>query len=310
MEHLMKHLMKSLMGRLSGNLAGSFLTVCTLCLAIPAQAVDFEGSLAEGKFTRYIPAISNPLFNETPYITTEIRPILLVNEIPGDFVTSGGTIKIIAAEIRIALSDRLGIIATKDGYAELDFDSLLPDEEGGANVSLGLKYALYADPATNSIFTVGFEYEIPVGSLETGGISLQGDGDGFVDLFASGATTSGKWGFQGNVGYNKALDSDHDSSMIHLSGHVNYQLNDMVYPTLELNVFSTTNNGNRLPFDFEGLDLVNFGNSDSGTVTTFAVGSRFVFNDNVSLGVAYEQPLSSREDIMDWRTYADLVISL
>jgi hypothetical protein len=103
-------------------------------------------------------------------------------------------LKLRRSKVRIALSDRLGIIASKDGYAELDFDSLLPDEEGAANVSLGLKYALYADPATNSIFTVGFEYEIPVGSLETGGISLQGDGDGFIDLFVSGATTAGKWG--------------------------------------------------------------------------------------------------------------------
>jgi hypothetical protein len=51
--------------------------------------------------------------------------------------------------------------------------------------------------------------------------------------------------------------------MIHLSGHVNYQLNDMVYSSLELNVFSTTDSGDRLPFDFEGLDLVNFGNSHS-----------------------------------------------
>lgn len=298
------------MTRFNGNFVGRLFIVCTLLLAIPAQAMDFEGSLGDGKFTRYIPAISNPLFNETPYITTEIRPIVLVNEIPDDFVTSGGTIKIIAAEIRIALSDRLGFIASKDGYAELEFDSVLPDEDGGANVSLGLKYAVYANPTSNSIFTVGFEYEVPVGSLETGGISLQGDGDGFVDLFASGATTVGKWGFQGNVGYNAALDSKHDSSMIHLSGHVNYQLNDIVYPTLELNVFSTTKNGDRLPFDFEGLDLVNFGSADSGTVTTFAVGSRFVFSDNVSLGVAYERPLSSREDIMDWRAYGDLVISL
>ncbi|MFT6645282.1 MAG: hypothetical protein ACJAX5_002926, partial [Patiriisocius sp.] len=54
---------------------------------------------------------------------------------------------------------------SKDGYAELDFDSFLPDEEGAANVSLGLKYALYADLATNSIFTVGFEYEIAGGWL-------------------------------------------------------------------------------------------------------------------------------------------------
>jgi hypothetical protein len=146
--------------------------------ACPALAVDFKGSLAEGKHSRYIPSVSNPLFNESPYITTEIRPILLHNKIPDDFVTGGGDIQIIAAEIRVAINDRWGFIATKDGYVDIDFAGVLPDESGAANVSLGLKYAVHSNPEANSLFTVGIEYEIPVGTLETAGIELQGGGDG------------------------------------------------------------------------------------------------------------------------------------
>ncbi|MBL4682932.1 MAG: transporter [Pseudomonadales bacterium] len=284
------------------------LSLVLLFAAQSALAVDFHGSLGEGKHTRYIPPISNPLFNETPFITTELRPIILINEIPDDFVTTGGTIKIIAAEIRVALSDRLGFIASKDGYADIDFDAVLPDETGSANISLGLKYAIFSDPSTGSIFTVGLEYEAPIGTLETGGIDLQGQGDGFIDTFISGATTVGRWGIQGNAGYNKALDDEHDSSLLHLSGHVNYMVNDWFFPTLELNVFTTRAAGERLPFDFEGIDLVNFGSSNAnGTVTTMAVGARFIFNDNMMFGVAYEAPVSNRKDIMDHRFYFDMV---
>ncbi|MBV1878672.1 MAG: hypothetical protein KUG79_13590 [Pseudomonadales bacterium] len=272
--------------------------------------VDFSGSLVEGKYNRYIPAISNPLFNETPLMTTEVRPILLLNKIPDDFVTGGGNIKIVAAEIRVALNDRWGIIATKDGYADIDFEGVLPDESGAVNVSLGIKYAAYFNRQTHSIVTLGLEYEPPVGALESGGIDLQGQGDGFLDLFVSGATFKGRWGWQGNIGYNKALDSDHDSSMLHVSGHVNYQVNQFFYPVLELNVFSVVQDGDRFPFDFEGIDLVNFGSTNAGTVTTMAIGARFIITDHVRLGLAFEAPVGSNEDIMDKRLYVDMVLSL
>ena len=52
--------------------------------------LDFKGSLAPGKHTRYVPSLANPLLNETPYITTEARPLLLYNDIPDDFLTTGG----------------------------------------------------------------------------------------------------------------------------------------------------------------------------------------------------------------------------
>ena len=88
---------------------------------------DFKGSLGPGRHTRYVPPLANPLLNETPYITTEARPLILYNDIPDSFLTGGGTIVIGAVEVRIALTERLGFIASKDGYADLDFDAVLPD---------------------------------------------------------------------------------------------------------------------------------------------------------------------------------------
>ncbi len=177
--------------------------------------LDFKGSLAPGKHTRYVPPLANPLFNETPYITTEVRALFLYNDIPDSFLTGGGEIVLGAVEVRVALTERLGFIASKDGYADLDFDAVLPDEEGFVNISLGFKYAVHSDPADQSILTIGVEYEPPSGNIETAGIDLQGRGDGFLDLFVTGAKAWDKFGLQGSVGVNLAIDDDHDSSMIH-----------------------------------------------------------------------------------------------
>jgi hypothetical protein len=271
--------------------------------------LDFHGSLGEGGFEHYVPPLSNPLFNETPYITTEIRAIQLHNDIPEKFLTQGGNIDIYAAEVRLALTDRLGIIATKDGYVDADFDRVLPDKTGWANISLGLKYAVISRPKEGEILTLGFEYEPPSGSLNVVGIKMQGDGDGFIDIFATGAKTMGKLGLQASMGANLALDADHDSSMFHYSLHADYEILPNFYPLVEMNGFTKIDEGNRTGIMVEGMDLINFGSVDSGTVITFAGGARYKFNNHLQLGAGYEMPITDRKDIMDWRTYVDLVIS-
>lgn len=275
----------------------------------PLGTFDLKGSFgATGGHKRYVPGIANPLFNETPYITTELRAIYLHQDIPNGFLTGGGNIDLGAAEIRVAITDRLGFIASKDGYADLDFKHTLPDESGFANISAGLKYAIVSDPKTDTILTVGAEYEPPSGNLKTGGISLQGKGDGFVDLFLTGATAFGRLGLQGSIGTNLALDAGHDSSMLHYSASMNYEALPNFFPMVELNGFTTIDKGRRTAGNFEGTDLVNFGATDSGTVVTAAIGARYRFNEHILLGLGYEVPVTDREDLLNWRLYADLVI--
>ena len=72
---------------------------------------------------------------------------------------------VVAAELRVALTERLGFIASKDGYAEAEFDQTLADETGFANISVGLKYAVINRPADETILTIGLEYEPPTGNL-------------------------------------------------------------------------------------------------------------------------------------------------
>ena len=273
---------------------------------------DFHGSLGEGptKHQRYVPPLANPLFNETPYITTEIRPIFIHQRIPRAFLTRGGHVDIWAAEIRVALTERLGIIASKDGYADIDFDQGLPDTSGFANISAGLKYALHSDAKDQSILSIGIEYEPPTGDIKTGGISLQGRGSGLLDLFVTGAKAWGKFGLQGSLGVNLAMDSDHDSSMLHWSGHADYELFQNFFPMFEINGFTTIDHGRRTRgVNFEGVDLVNFGSTDSGTVVTLAGGFRYRFSPHIQMGAGYESTVTGRKDLLDDRIYVDLVIS-
>jgi hypothetical protein len=223
--------------------------------------------------------------------------------------TGGGSIDVVAAEVRIALTERLGFIASKDGYADIDFKGGLPDENGFANISAGLKYAVISDPGANTILTVGAEYEPPTGDLETGGISLQGRGDGFVDLFVTAARAWGPVGLQASAGLNLALDGDHDSSLLHYSAHLDLEVTPRFYPLIEVNGFTVVDDGARTPVRFEGTDLVNFGATDAGTVVTLAAGARYVIADWLRIGAAFEAPLTDRRDLLDRRLYFDLAIA-
>lgn len=271
-----------------------------LCLA--STGVDAEP-------LRYIPSVSNPLFNESPLIKTEIRPIYIHHKIPDEFLTGGGNIDVGAVQARLAVTDRLAIIATKDGYADIHFAGVLPDEHGFANIAAGLKYALILNEESGTVVTAGLRYEAPIGSLKTAGISLQGHGDGFIDVFVTALQQFDRFQLQASVNANMAIDGSADSSLLVASLAANYAVTDWFYPVVEFNVFSVIDKGTRMPVAFEGFDLVNFGATDGGTVATVAAGARFRVTQNVLLGAAYEIPVTSRKDITSWRLYADAVIT-
>jgi len=287
--------------------------IAGMFIANPTWALesDFHGSLGEGptKHKRYAPPIANPLFNETPYITTELRLIHQYTDIASTFASTGGNINLYAAEVRVALTERLGFIASKDGFANANFKSGLEDDDGFANISLGFKYALHSDAQANSIFTVGVEYEPPTGTLVSSGIRLQGNGSGFVDIFATGSKAFDKFGLQGSFGPNFAVDGDHDSSMFHYSATANYEIFPNLFPTVEFNGYATISNGNRTAGDFEGADILNFGSTDSGNIALISAGVRYVVNDHIRIGGNYEVPVTDRKDYIGWRTHADMIIS-
>jgi hypothetical protein len=277
-------------------------------MIVAAHARVAGAAQADGR--RYVPPITGAIVNESPYITTEIRPIYMYHWIPDSFVTNGGYAQIFAVQLRAAVTDRLAVIATKDGYADLHFDDVLPDDDGFVNIAAGLKYAVLDDADDEQILTIGLRYEAPTGNLESAGIDMQGTGDGLVDVFVTGATAIGdRAGVQASAGVNMALDTDNDSSSFHAAVHADYELVDTLFAVFETNLISTIIEGDRTDSSavgsFEGFDVVNFGSTDSGTVVTLGFGARVQVTDCIQFGTAYEFAATDREDIFEQRLTFD-----
>jgi len=77
---------------------------------------------------------------------------------------------------------------------------------------------------------------------------------------------------------------------------------------VEFNGFVPIEHARQFQFAYEGLDLFSVGAANADSVLTFALGSRYKFEENVMAGLAYEFPLTSDKDIMNWRITGDLVI--
>src|SRR3546814_20081901 len=82
--------------------AAALAIVCAAAAApLPAMAedgndsflgLDLNGSLGEGRHSRYVPPLTTPVFNETPSITTEVRPTYLYNLLTADLFNNGGQV--------------------------------------------------------------------------------------------------------------------------------------------------------------------------------------------------------------------------
>lgn len=290
--------------------------------APPALAEDgpfglkLEGSFGEGGFDRksYVPPTTHFVLNESPFVTTELRPIFVRHNIPEDFVTTGGDVTAVALQGRLAITERLGIIATTDGYADVNFDRVLPDDDGLLDIAAGVKYAVHFDPADQSIVSVGLRYTAPLGSLETAGIELTGRGKGYLNPFVTGAKTFGLVQLQGAAGAQIALSED-NWSYGHLHGHVNFRLTSNIYPFFEANALLPFDGGDQFASGtpvfgrLTGADILDIGAGDPVNIVTLGAGARVRINDNIILGFAGEANTPQQTNtVFDWRLTTDLVV--
>lgn len=269
-------------------------------------------------FDDFISPISNPVNFEDPRATTEVRPIFAYHTISDNFVSSGGNAKVAALQLRLAITERLAIIATKDGYVWLEPDDVLPRKNGWANIGFGLKYGFYYDPANRLMLTGGLRYETGSGDKDV----FQGRGDGVMNGFLSGAFGYKDLHLIGYTGPRIPI-SGNDSTFWDTSLHVDYQIGRF-YPLIEFNWVQCLDGGRRLPLDQEGFDFFNLGSRDAGGhgVVTQAFGVRYRITDDLSIptagdrvggidvGFAFETPLTDREDIFGWRTTTDVIVWL
>lgn len=295
-----------------------FLAVTSLTVA-PASAFDrdYKGSLREGRYRHYVPPVSNPFLNETPFITTEVRLLYIYNNFPNNILTSGlgasggGNLVFLGTQFRVALSERIGFIVNKLGYADFNLKVPNSSDDGVTNISFGLKYVLWSDTGRTALVTMGATYEMPSGVLKSGSVNtfrLQGDGNGFITPFVTAVKRYYKFSVQAMVSSKITLDQDRNASWFNYALHMDYEILPDFFPLVEFNGFTPINDPRQNQLKFEGIDLFSIGGDDPQPVVTFASGARYRINRNLIAGLVYEVPITDDKDIIDWRVTADLVI--
>ncbi len=248
--------------------------------------------------------MTNPVFFEDPRNVTELRGIFLQHKVP--LTAGGGDVQLYAMQIRARLTDKLSLIAAKDGYI-VSQNPLI--EDGWADIDLGLKYALYRDAAAQRLLSAGVVYNMPVGTPRT----LQAGGDGEFHMFLTGGAEildCGHW--LSAFGYNLPVDDDANTAFLYWSNHFDYQVRRGWYAVTEFNWFHWTQDGaNRLGLTgVEGGDLFNLGSAgvNGNDIVTGAIGVKYKPNRYYEVGLAWEVPLTERRDVLDNRLTADLIL--
>jgi len=272
----------------------SFAADSLACPTDPPAKPPLLGLIApsDASFGDFISPISNPVFFEDPRTLTEAKFIFLNHQLPSS--VGGNNVQLYALQLRAALTDRLSIIATKDGYIVSE-NSV--EGDGWANLSAGLKYNLYKDAAAQQILSVGATFQIPTGTPA----ALQGNGDGEFDLFATGGLRIGEcWHLISASGFRLACDPNDQTDSWYWSNHIDRKLTAWgLYGLYEVNWYHWLRSGpNALPID--GLDLLNLGAKGVAgqNVVTNAVGLKWSPSIAQEIGIAFEFPLTSDRDLM------------
>lgn len=264
-------------------------------------------------FSDFVSPITNPVFFEDPRTLTEVRPLFVHHEVPnrvGSGIPAGGYIQLYAVQFRAALTDRLSLIAVKDGFIVDETEGALGGllSDGWADVTAGLKYNFHRDTEAGTLASAGFTYEMPIGSQR----ALQDIGDGEFHFFLTGGKRfgcgDGHW--ISTLGYRTPVDQDLQTSAIHWSNHFDYRLTDKLYLVAESVWWHWTDDAsNGLALGVAGQDLFNLSSTNvaGNDLVTKGLGLKYKPNDRTEVGVAWEFPLTDFEELTQNRFTFDII---
>lgn len=274
-----------------------------------------------GRWEGFHRPIVAPYLFEDPFITTGIYPTYVWHEFPRRSALGGGEVHVAALQARIAVTDRLAFIATKDGRVWKRPDlPLLDDTEGWMNLAGGLKYALIQLPDKNFLLSPMLRVEFASGSSDT----FQGHGDGSVIPSVAAAWGLGDLHLIGDLGAQIPFDQGDQSTSLFYHLYADYNVAPFFAPFVQLSGITWVSsgdgklpvelvNGVKLPLDdvqnvlgtgrFEGADVMNLGSRgvDGQDLWTAAIGAHFSVGEHVTLSVAYERPFSHQKGIFKQR---------
>jgi hypothetical protein len=304
--------MKYLQPKSYSTLAVAMATGITLTTtAVKAEDQDWKAGL--------ISPVANPIYFEDARITSEVRPIFMQHWLPNRFDINGGSVpldgyvRVTALQLRYAITEKLGFIATKDGYIEFKPKGALQNNHayGWADLAAGFKYALVDSAENQLLITPGLTITIPTGDDEV----MQHDGEGEWNLFVSAAKGFDDLHLLGNLGVRIPNDDNEQTTQLHYSLQLDYRTCDYFIPFVCLNGYTVLTEGEdrllgAVPLNTEMYDLINFGSTDAKGDTFIVLGAGFRSNltKDLSVGVAYETGTSTRQGIFDSRLTIDSIL--
>lgn len=259
-------------------------------------------------FPGFIGPISNPVLAKDPRALTEARLLFVDNFIPDEHPFNGGDFQVYGLQLRLAVTERLSLIADKDGLA-----SIHPgnggSETGWLNMAFGMKYAFVRNVEKQLLVVGGFQYEPNMGEAKV----FQDHGDGVFSVFGIvGKEFCGGVHAIANAGYQFPVDDSQNSSFAYGQLHLDKQFFGWLYPLVEANWFHYTGGGNRgLPAALgEGDGLINLGTTgvEGNNLVTVAVGLKAIVNKHLDVGVAYEKPVTNRKDFINDRILVEMIL--
>ena len=276
-----------------------------------------RGQATEGDWkAQTISPVANPIYFEDPQIDSEVRPIFMEHYLPGTFRYNGGTaplggaVQVFALQLRYALSERLAIIATKDGYIESQPDHTLPHTYGWGDISAGLKYALIDDKKDNFILTPGLTIELPTGNENV----FQARGSGLWNAFVSAEKGWDKFHITGNLGFLIPDNFGAQTAEAHYSLQLDYQVCKYFVPFVVGNGYTVLTEADHnylagVPLNTELYDLSDLGSTGASGQTQIVLGAglRSHLYKSFDIGVAYEFGATNPQGIFSQRVTADAI---
>lgn len=291
----------------SSLVIGALLAATSLASAQHADFVlfgkDFRGTPpADFKPEhRFVHPMTSPYFHEDSFVTTDIRGYFLLHNFPDGGVINGGDAKVYAAQVRVALTDRLQLVAYKDGYTDLDAGLIQSD--GWNDVAAGLKWSFLQDWKNQFHAAIGAGYELPVGDPSI--LHNNGEVRGWASV--NKGFDRLHLGLTGNVFFGTSNNEPlGNSDYFSWHAHVDYYVCKWFSPAVEFNGYHTFNKNDEV-VPFSGIDVTNLGGGDD--VVTMAVGGEFRLTDDIAVRGAFEFPLTDGEDLYGTRTTLSLVWS-
>jgi hypothetical protein len=290
---------------------------------------DLQGCDRPARWEGFTAPIGMPYLFEEPFINTGASAWAIWHDLPESSVFEGGEIRALALQVRVALTDRLALIATKDGYIEVRPDlDLLDTEKGWGDLGFGFKYALIDDPERGFILTPSLRYEVTQGSHDV----YQGNGEGMWTPAISAGLRLGPTTLTSSIGATLPVDGDAESSLAFYGLQLAWPTGGRFTPFIGINGLHYLDSGDgsttiqtalgSLPVDtvqtvlrtgpFEGLDVANLGSRDvdGNDVVGGSLGFRMKLSERMDLGFAYERPLTRRRDLLKQRVTLNFLIEL